>query len=114
MSSTVIAQTNPVARKEHYCDLCNRVIDAGETYTRTRAVGDDGPYVWKQCSHCTALLLIYGDDIIWDRWEGYCDEDVRQWEPTGDAEQVLKARWLQHWRDVDGTLVPVPVKPGAP
>lgn len=109
--STQIDHAKPKARKPHCCDLCARTIDAGETYDRYRMVGDDGPYVWKQCGHCTALLRLHGDEIIWDRHEGYYDEDIRSWEPVEEAEKVLQAHWLDGWRDDSGTLHDLPPTP---
>ena len=42
-----LGSTSPVARVEHYCDLCNRIIMPGERYSRQCNIGDDGLYVFK-------------------------------------------------------------------
>ena len=113
----IIADDRPVARKAHICCMCSRTIDPGETYRRARAVGDDGPYVFKECMHCRLLIKLHGDEFVWDWYEGYCDEDVREWEPATVATMRLKVQFRRRWRRRDGALYPLPAdvvtSPGA-
>lgn len=106
--STVIAQSKPVARKDHHCNLCGRIIGAGETYDRARLVAyDDGPYVFKTCTHCQALLFLHPDS--WEYAdEGYTTDDIIEWEPSTIAGLRAKAMFMRGWRRRDGALYPVP------
>lgn len=67
---TVIDTTTPVAKKTHTCSWCDTSINPGEKYHRARLIGDDGPYVWKACAACQALVA----DV--DAWLGYADEGI--------------------------------------
>jgi hypothetical protein len=77
----VLASENPVARKEHRCQLCNRTIEPGERYNRQRNIGDDGPYVFKACAHCHAYVRLA--DIAGYCDDGYTADDVWEYEPAG-------------------------------
>lgn len=109
--ATEIAFTKPKARTEHTCSLCSRIIEPGETYYRHRMISDDGPYVWKQCAHCSAIIRIYGNDFVWDWHEGYGPDDVQEWEPVTESGKQARADWGARWRGPDGALVPVPAPP---
>ena len=111
MSILVLADEQPVARKEHRCLCCYRTIEPGEKYHRQRNIGDDGPYVWKSCAHCAEMAVIcdlwaWADDygVAWDSYD--------QFEPSSLAELRLKALWRKGWRRGDGTLYSIPVKEG--
>lgn len=96
-------RTNPVARKEHRCEICCRTIRKGETYLR--GVGLDGnAWTWKECTHCEAMLNLY--DIQWD--DTYCRDTVADWDPRSTAEWRVKANWNRQWTRRDGSLVEVP------
>lgn len=115
---TMIASEHPVARKEHECSLCHRTIRPGERYNRQRSVGDDGPYVFKDCAHCEALVKILNDEGDWyDTWEGYTEYDVAEFELTTVQTARLKVMWRRKWTRRDGALYPVPelvLPPGQP
>lgn len=110
MSMTMIANEHPVARKEHECSLCHRTIQPGERYNRQRSVGDDGPYVFKDCAHCEAMVKILNDDEgdWYDTWEGFTAWDVAELEPTSIRTARLKVMYHRRWRRRDGALYPVP------
>ena len=100
--------TSPRARLAHQCELCNRTIDAGEVYGRWRMIGDDGPYVWKECAHCRALLALYRSEIVYDDSEGYGWDSVADWEPSTAAGVAAQVGWRMRWRTGDGHLLPLP------
>jgi len=101
-----LSQSTPKARKAHRCEMCRRVIDAGETYTRQANLGDDGFYAWINCQQCDVFLNLIED------WDGYGvgADTVEEWEPGNLWELRLKALWHMKWRRADGTLHPFPVK----
>lgn len=99
-----LADETPTARKEHWCQLCGRIIRLGETYHRQRNIGDDGPYVFKNCRHCEAILPL----IDYDPGFGYTEDDYSQWEPTTLAELRWKVQLNRKWTRRDGALYPVP------
>jgi len=104
-----LRQSEPKARKSHQCEMCHRVIDVGETYTRQANIGDDGFYDWLNCRQCDVFLNLIED------WDGYGIgyETVEEWEPGNMRELRLKALWRMYWRRKDGTLYPVPTKADA-
>lgn len=91
----------------HDCSLCGREIEPGEQYRRTKILGDDGLYTFKECAHCRAFCALYGDEFTFDSFEGYTDVDVAEWEPTTPEAIELRRRFLIRWthgRD----LYPIP------
>lgn len=104
---TVIWDSEPVARKAHQCEDCGRRIDPGELYLRQRVLGDDGPYTWKRCAHCRALVALYYDEMAFDWHEGVGADDISEWEPATPESREHKRQWLDKWRS-DGKLYPIP------
>lgn len=106
----LLATENPVARKEHTCSLCGRTIQPGERYSRQRCIGDDGPYVFKDCAHCHALVKVL-NEVEGDWYDtdfGYSMYDVAEFEPSTIRTARLKVMWRRQWRRRDGALYPVP------
>lgn len=101
-----LSQSSPKARKRHHCEMCGRVIDVGEVYTRQANLGDDGFYDWTNCQQCDVFLNLIED------WDGYGIgyDTVQEWEPDNLWELRLKALWHLKWRRGDGSLHPVPIK----
>lgn len=106
----LLASEHPVARKEHTCSMCRRTIEPGERYNRQRCIGDDGPYVFKDCAHCSALVaILHAVEGDWyDTDFGYTEYDVAELDPTTIRTARLKVMWKRHWRRRDGALYPVP------
>jgi hypothetical protein len=48
----VYRATDHVARVQHKCIECNRVIEPGETYRRAFMVYEGHPDTYKTCTHC--------------------------------------------------------------
>lgn len=71
--TTVLEDAYPVARKQHFCDICNGIIGIGDQYHRQRNIGDDGPYVFK------------GHHLCWGAWNkayrelGLWDDEAPDW-----------------------------------
>ncbi|SBS73885.1 conserved hypothetical protein [uncultured Mycobacterium sp.] len=103
----VMWDETPTARTFHECSLCGRTISPGEQYRRSRIIGDDGPYTFKECVHCREFCKLYADEFTFDSDEGYTEVDVAEWEPD-DVEAIEhRRRFLIRWthgRD----LFPVP------
>ena len=107
---TMIANEHPVARIMHRCDLCLRLIQPGERYNRQRIIGDDGPYVFKDCAHCSAAVKIL-DRVEGDWYDsdfGYSSFDLADFEPTTIETARLKVMWRRQWRRRDRALYPIP------
>lgn len=101
----VLGDETPVARKEHVCQLCGRKIRPGEQYHRQRNIGDDGPYVFKNCAHCQAML----PRVDYDEWFGYTEEEFWEFEPETISDLRMKVQHRRKWTRRDGTLYPIPV-----
>ena len=104
----ILSDSTPKARKKHTCQMCYRVIDPGETYTRQFNLADSGDnvYTWKNCTQCDVFLnLIYDNDGF-----GIGYESVDEWDPGTVWGLRLKALWHMKWRRKDGTLHSVPTK----
>ncbi len=111
MSGEVIADERPTARKAHRCDLCDRAIEPGESYRRCWIIGDDGPYTFKECAHCSACVTLSTvTETAHYYGEGYSSDDFANWEPGTVWEARLRAQWRRKWRRRDGALFPVPTR----
>ena len=108
--SLLLASEHPVARVMHRCDLCQRLINPGERYNRQRVIGDDGPYVFKDCAHCEAAVKILNEvEGDWyDSEFGYSAYDFAEFDPTTIQTARLRAMWKRQWRRRDHELYPVP------
>lgn len=95
-------RTYPVARKEHKCSTCYRVIGAGEVYSRQFCVFDGNSYAWKQCRHCEAMIPYIDYD------ETFSDGDYSQWEPRNLMELRVRVHLNKRWRNSVGELYPIP------
>ena len=56
----LIDESNPIARKEHICDLCSRKISKGQRYRR-QFIRDDSGEVWsfkghEECCELTSII----------------------------------------------------------
>lgn len=87
--------TKPRARTMHYCEMCARVIQPGETYIRGRGV-DDGRW-WSSavCKHCDQLAQYV--IRVFDLDDGCFAEDIHEWEPESVEHLRVKAQWLRGW-----------------
>lgn len=52
---TLLSSTRPLARKEHKCYECKRVINKGEKYLREVTLFDGIVETWKTCVDCESL-----------------------------------------------------------
>ena len=104
--SDFTAVSYPTARKPHKCYVCYRIISPGEKYERRAGCWEGSFGVWKECTHCTALIKVY--DI--EGWDDYAPgpDDVGEWEPESISGLRAKVHWRKDWRRPDGTLYPVP------
>lgn len=106
----------PVARKQHRCGECGRIIEPGETYHRLKGLDyeSEGWTDAKTCAHCNAVAswlqvqcggwLING--VLEDLEEHWREEDLLRGQYLGRA--ILNMR--RRWRDRAGELVPIPDK----
>lgn len=75
----VITKTTPIARKQHKCLFCYRVIEKGERYHYDYGIWEDsGCETLKYCHSCFILLSekIDGEEDCWcyDSDEFWCRE----------------------------------------
>ena len=88
MSVVRFAESRPVARKAHRCNMCARMIAPGETYWASRNIYDGRVYTWKTCAHCDAAITATSlGDYLYD-CDGYGPDDVAEWEPQDRRECV--------------------------
>lgn len=99
-----------VARKEHYCDACGRVISPGETYERQRVWDGAEAWTYRTCAHCEAVASLYDprdldDCLSYDGYLGWTEDSARDL-----AEVRAMAGWRHKWRTQSGALWPVPTR----
>ena len=118
-AADVYNQTTPVARLQHKCNECRRIIAPGETYERVAAIWkcySDTWEIYKTCSHCIALreyVLAHVPCFCWAHGnivQGALDE-LREYANEapglffGGARHIVAARKARRVRQ--------PVLPGA-
>lgn len=100
--------TTPTARKSHVCSVCNRRIDPGEKYYRSRGFDGGDAWTFRQCAHCQAVTRLYdprdSDDLISQDGHLYWTEDRAR----DVAELRAMAGFRMGWRTRSGALVPAP------
>jgi len=84
MSWTHLSDTNPKARKDHFCELCERIILKGTVHVARRGIGDGGPCTIRM--HIACEIVSRGFDI--DEWENLDPSEFRK--DMEDREKVLK------------------------
>lgn len=55
MSWTHLSDTQPKARKRHWCCLCEHAIDIGTVHVARRGIGDDGPLTMRMHTACESV-----------------------------------------------------------
>ena len=115
MSVVSLDRSTPLARKNHLCSSCGRVIAKGERYENQRNVYDGRAYTYKCCAHCQiatsrALTLSEnydeGIDVFW-----VMDTLVECAETVADLRMAvhMRKRWTR--RDGSNFSVPKPTDP---
>lgn len=111
-SVTVLHERHPVAKIEHKCLECRRVIKAGERYMVERTVFDGRANTHKTCTHCQCVRhwltlecggFLYGgvaEDIHEHASEGY-----------GLSVKMMAAGISRQWKRRDGRMWPLPRLP---
>jgi hypothetical protein len=110
------ASIERVARREHECSECGRLIHSGETYEYFRGLWSDGQDEWvtvKTCLHCVIargwLMSECGGWIyteVLDELREHWEEDTIYRAPSlGRLIIGMRRKWQQR----DGSLMPVPV-----
>ena len=100
---TTFVDHHPVARKRHWCDLCDRVTLPGETYWRQAGLGDGAAWTTKTCEHCERAAWAYCRDVGESEWDR---DDALQW--LSEYHSASYASMCSGWRWPDGGLVSVP------
>lgn len=77
MSWTHLSDTEPEARKEYRCILCDKMILKGETHVARRGICDDGPCTSRMHTACELQTR------DWDEW------DWETYEPADFNKEVL-------------------------
>lgn len=126
--SEVLSETQPVARTEHKCDECRRMIQPGEKYLRW-AVLEEGEFrIYKRCAHCEAIMDIgvaltkcpkvwfWGEVLSMDEEMGFVGNILNDEGHHLGPKDVRRYRRLvdnakQGWRNKSGRLLPIPRVP---
>jgi hypothetical protein len=104
-----------VAKKEHKCGECTRVIRSGEKYLRERFVFDGEPSTHRTCSHCQVVRhWLSGECGGWVY--GAIEEDIREHAEGGYGLPVIKLAvgMRRNWTTRKGALMTVPTLPVVP
>lgn len=104
---------NRIARKDHRCFECNRIIVKGERYHYATGLMEDRWDVYKLCAHCDAaskwLMVVCGGYL----YGGIGEELLEHWEEDTtfrSRELALAIRGRERaWKPLRGEgLMPVP------
>ena len=112
--SLTLSSSDPLARKDHRCDECSRVIRVGERYHRSEGPDDYGWATWKVCDGCWNLVR-----DLWTVGERGVNEygmecyaylfDV-DWQDFRDDPlwSAREAAWRRKWTADDGSPIAYP------
>lgn len=109
--ATMLTEAQRLARKDHYCGECRRVIGKGERYTYETALFDGYVSTYKTCPHCVVArgwLLKQCGGWCWEMIKEDIGEHVRD-KYKGLARVYVGMR--RKWKTVRGGLMPVPAMP---
>lgn len=98
-----------VARVEHKCAECFRVIFPREIYRRTFGVWDGHPDTFKTCAHCLALqswLLRECNSFLYGGLSEEIDDHAREYQSVWLWRGRIGMR--RKWRKRDGSLMQIP------
>jgi hypothetical protein len=79
MSWTYLSDTNPKARKDHRCVLCDLIIPKGTVHVARRGVDDDGPVTSRMHTDCEAVTR------NWSAYDWECSD-------TGEFRAEMEAK----------------------
>lgn len=96
----------PVARKPHYCDMCQRQITRGEKYLRGAGLDSGTVQTWAECLHCEAFRLIC--DLCDPYSSEYGPDEFYEFEPSCEVTKSWKSLWRAKWLDDMGELASIP------
>lgn len=106
-----ISRETPVARTEHRCGECDRVIGPGEKYERLVAKWDGDLDVSKTCAHCLRARGWLNTECGGFIYTEVAEELIEHWEesPTYRTKELrtLIMGMRRGWRR-KGELLPVP------
>lgn len=110
---TMLSEANPIARKEHKCRECWRVIAPGERYHVDRFLWEGKLDTFKVCAHCMVARHWLSDEC--GGWLfGEVEEDIREHAHNGRYPMSvyrLAVGMAWKWRAPSGKLLPVPNVP---
>ena len=113
-SASVYSSRYQVARKNHKCEECNRIINVGEKYLYVFGVWGGDARAFKTCSHCEK-----GMQILTRKCGGYMHggiyedlfehvRDILPWSMTA-ARLVIGMRRKWQRFDMSGLMKPIEV-----
>lgn len=115
----VYRATDHVARVQHKCMECNRVIEPGETYRRAFMVYEGHPDTYKTCTHCQVGQAWLAENCNMIAHGMLMDEmtEHAEYAPENAFGFLrIKAGMLRKWRRFDGAGLmrhpPLPVAVG--
>lgn len=108
--SELLSEKTRVARKQHTCQECRRIIEAGEKYLYEVTLFDGEVAPNKTCSHCQIARSWLADECggwVYTEVAG----DIREHAEDGYGPEALREMSraiFRKWRSTDGTLMPIP------
>ena len=82
--SQVWNNTTRMAKKEHTCECCGRLIAPREKYTRTFSLHDGYAQSWKSCRECARDIAAFGKEHHFYPAPDYFDEYLQRCIYEGD------------------------------
>lgn len=109
---TVLHERHYTAKKEHTCNECRRVINAGEHYMVERFIHEGEAHTHKTCRHCERVRQWLNDECGGFLY-GDIEEDIREHadEGYGLAVKMMAIGMERNWKRRDGRMWPLPRMP---